>query len=133
MDHFRQDGANLALAIDGPSYNGVVSAMLNRADASSFFFNYSLYTASIQNDLNGAIPANSPIRISHKSTEFDRSGGDVFNGVLASRTYVAGQFDALSAQLRQTQLPQQRINELVAFIQARRQNILKSGFAPGMG
>jgi hypothetical protein len=133
MDRFRQDGANLALAIDGPSYNGVVSAMLDRADGSSFFFNYTLYETSIQNDLNGANPANSPIRISHKSTEFDRTGGDIFNGVLAARTYVANQFDALSAQLRQTQLPQQRINELVTFIQARRQDILQSGFAPGMG
>ena len=133
MDRFRQDGANLALAIDGPSYNGVVSAMLDRADASSFFFNYTLYMTSIQNDLNGAIPANSPIRISHKSTEYDRTGGNIFNGKLEARTYVASQFDALSAQLRQIQLPQQRINELVTFIQARRQDILQSGFAPGMG
>lgn len=43
FDRFRQDGANLALAIDGPSYNSVVAAMLDRADSTSFFFNYALY------------------------------------------------------------------------------------------
>ncbi|MCW5552134.1 MAG: hypothetical protein KIS67_08195 [Verrucomicrobiae bacterium] len=133
LDRFRQDGVNLALAIDGPSYNGIVSAMLDRADASSFFFNYTLFMNSIQSDLNGAIPANCPIRISHKSTEYDRTGGSIFTGKLQARNYVESQFNALSTLLRQTQLPQQRVNELVAFIQARRQEILQSGSAPGMG
>lgn len=87
----------------------------------------------MQNDLYGAITQNSPIRISHKSTAYDRAGGDVFNSVLEARSYIASQFAAVSTQMRQTQLSQQRINELVAFIQARRPDVLKSGNAPGMG
>jgi hypothetical protein len=133
LDRFRQDGANLALAIDGPAYSAVVSSMLDRADATSFFFNYSLYEASIQNDLNGVTAGNSPIRIAHKSTEFDRSGGNILSGGLEARSYIGSQLDALSTTLRQTQLPQQRVNELLAFVQARRQEILQSGSAPGMG
>ncbi len=131
FDRLKQDGAALALDIDGPAYNGLVSAMLDRADATSFiFFDYVHYKQSVMNDLYGAITANSPLRVSHKSTSVDRSGGDIFNTVLAARSYIPIQFSTLSAQMRQTQLPPDRIAEMVSLIQARRQDILQSRVGP---
>src|SRR5580765_1893388 len=89
FDRLRQDGATLALAIDGPAYSATVSAMLDRADATSFFFNYTLYKNSVQNDLYGTFAQANPLRVSHKSIAFDRNGGDVFNSILEARSYIA--------------------------------------------
>lgn len=123
FDRFRQDGAGLALAIDGPAYNSAVSTMLAQADAASFFFNYNLYSQSIVNSLYGYDLRSNPIRISHKSTNLDRRGGGIFNSVWEARSYISSQLSSLSAQLRWTQLPADRISDLTSFINARLQDI----------
>ena len=128
FDRLIQDGENLELTLDGPAYNGLVTAMLDRASAtgSHLLFDYQAYKQSVMNDLYGAAPVNSPFRVAHKSIAVDRSGGGSFDSVLAARTYIAGQFTSLSSQMRATSLPPARIAEMVSFLRARRQDVLQS-------
>jgi hypothetical protein len=132
FDRFRQDGANLALAIDGPAYRATVSAMLDQADQiSDCWFcdsatQYRLYHDSVLNSLYGYNSQSNPLRVCHKSTTLDRNGGDVFNSIAAARSYISSQLTSLSTQMRQTQMRPDRIAEMVTFINARRQDLLQS-------
>ncbi len=88
LDRFRQDGQNLALAIDGPAYNSAVKDMLNRAEDASFplhlIFDYGSYHSSILNDLNGISGAN-PMRIIRRPATVDRAGGQVLPSAYAAK------------------------------------------------
>lgn len=131
LDRLKQDGTTLALDLDGPAYNSLVSAMLDRADATGpIFFDYTSYKQSVVNDLYGTVAANCPIRVAHKSTSVDRTGGDIFPTLTAARSYIANQLGALSSLMRQSQLPPDRIATLVGFIQARKLDALQSRVGP---
>lgn len=132
LDRLRQDGANLAIDIDGPAYSATVSTMLDQAYATSsiFYFDYPFYHDSVMNSLFGVVAQSSPLHVSHKSTALDRSGGGVFNSILDARSYISAQFSSLSTQLRQTQLPPDRIATMTSFINARRQDLLQSRVGP---
>lgn len=124
LDRLRQDGANLALAIGGPSYHAAVASMLERAETADF--NYEAYQRSLMESLYGSASQSNPIRISHKTVRVDRSGGDVFNSVVEAQAYIGNQLTTISSQLRDAHLSTEQIADLSAFIDARRQDLLQS-------
>jgi len=124
FDRYKQDGADLQLAIDGPTYSALVQEMLNRADSTSFFFDYSAYQRSILNDLTGT-SGRSALRIPHKSTKVDRAGLGVFNTANDARSYMVAELSRLSADVRQSSLPPPQLDQILAFVQTRKTDILK--------
>jgi hypothetical protein len=125
FDRYKQDGAGLALALDGPAYSIIVREMLDRADATTYFFDYGAYRNSILSDLTGA-SGRSPLRIPHKSTRIDRQGLGVFNTAKDVRTYVSAELDRLSAEVRQVNLPVSRLDQMLSFIQESKSDILNA-------
>ena len=129
FDRFWQDGQNLQLAIDGPAYNSAVTTMLDRAEDAGFplhlIFDYDSYRYSILNDLNG-IAGWSPLRVVHKTSTADRSGGEVLPTVYAAKNHIFDQLKALSTEMRQRQLPPATISQIAEFVEARRSDLLNA-------
>src|SRR5947209_2369187 len=54
----------------------------------------------------------------------DRQGLGVFNTANDARTYIASELDRLSAEMRRANLPASRLDQVLAFVQARKADIL---------
>jgi hypothetical protein len=130
FDRLRQDGENLQLALDGPSYTGGVKNMLNRANEIAFplglFFDYPSYKTSIKNDLYGITSSETALPVLHKSSSFNRTGGGVFVNINAAENYVIAQIRAMSSYLRGRLVFQSDLVKLVAFIKARHSDVLRA-------
>jgi hypothetical protein len=128
MDRLKQDGTNLAMAIDGASYAARTEGILQRAEQNVSFFTFDrrLYEDSIRYDLYGIGGVATPLPVLRRSGVLDRRGGSVLPTIFEARRTIINELKVLSDQLRATEMSATLAQSLINHIITIKQSVLQS-------
>ncbi len=128
FERLQQDGQNLALAIDGPSFGARTEAIIARAEETVTFLHFDkhLYQESIRNDLYGIGGVASPLSVLRRSGLVDRRGGSVLPSIFEARRTIRNDLQTLSSQIRSTEIAATRSQELIAYVRTLKQAVQQS-------
>ena len=128
-----QGADNLTLAITGPEYNGIVTSVLNKAEVAycipctdAAIRQAQYKTILVSQFLGTNIPQESPIWISLKNSDVNRSHKDRLYGAAAAKIYANNVLNDLLGQIQGSVIDASTATALVNFINQRSGEIVSS-------